>query len=292
MKNYNNTVSHWWPTKWKSKIDRLTFVFPFFYRRLKIYQAANSTQASFIKRAIYLPILAGYFHPITYLFNKYILADWVEGVTCDTLSISEKYQVINWISDLQCMLHSIKLCEKDEQAGFSYMDYLEKRIVRFSPPDQNLDQIKQLRKIASSHPVNESRLSHPDVTLRNIVKNNNSGKFILVDNELLSQSPYFLLDIFNTCYNLAPSSELTSYYLDRYSCCQGDFSLQPEWISSLSAAWALRIAGSNFQDGLFQEGRECLDNWDKGYGEILTSLQRKQTSNFEYLRRNKMLYER
>jgi hypothetical protein len=248
------------PIVWKSKVGRTTFVFPFIKRKVKIYQAANSTHAIFLKKTFNHSDLAGYFHPILFTFDRCLFAEWVEGVTSEQITDQEKYRAIDWIVDLQSALHSRHLCASDEQAGFDYFDYLNKRILQFAPPGIDPDKIMQLGRIASSPPVRKSCLSHPDVTLRNIVFEKGSGKFKIVDNELLTQSPYFLLDTFNTCYSLRTSTELIGYYLNRYASCPIRFSLHPDWASSLAAAWALRIAGSHFQARMFQTGLEFLDH--------------------------------
>jgi len=264
------------PVIWKSKIGRITFVFPFFKRRIKIYQAENSTQAAFIKRAISLPDLSRYFHPILFSFGRYLFAGWVEGISSEKIADIEKFRLLDWIVDFQSSLHSRSLCVKDEQGGFDYLNYLEKRIVKFAPPGLDLDEIGRLRMVASSPPVEKSGLSHPDVTLRNIVIEKDNGNFRIIDNELLSQSPYFLLDIYNTCYSLYPSKELISYYLNRYASCMIRFSLQPGWESSLAAAWSLRIAGSHFQAGKFQKGIEALEHWDESNLEIIEMIKNSQ----------------
>ncbi len=264
------------PALWKSKVGHLTLVFPFFGRRVKIYQAENSTQADFIQKALQTPELAGYFHPLFFTFNRYLLAEWVRGASCDTLPEQDQTRAIDWMVELQSILHSQHLYERDEQAGFDYLDHLENRLLRHAPPEMDPDMIRQLRSLAGSPPVEQSRLSHPDITLRNSVLAQDSGRFKLIDNELFTQSPHFLLDVFNTAFSLAPAPGLRRYYLERYASSQVRFSLRHGWESSLAAAWSLRLAGSHFQAGRLDEGLEVLRHWPEGNQDILEMLAKKQ----------------
>ena len=265
------------PVIWKSKVGNITFVFPFFKQRIKIFQAANADHAVFLKSTLNHPDLSGYFHPILWTLGRYVFSGWVKGISCETLSNEQKYLVIDWIVTVQTRFHQIALCKHDEEAGLNYLDYLEKRLIRFAPPETDLEKIQKLRVIASSSPVTISSLSHPDMTLRNIVLEESSGNYKIIDNELLTQSPFFLLDIYNTCYSLGPNPELIHHYLDRYSSCQKGFDLQPGWASSLAAAWSLRLAGSHFQAGRYQKGAEVLEHWDAGNQEIVEMIVNTQT---------------
>jgi hypothetical protein len=260
------------PRVWKSKTGHLTIVLPWFPHSIKIYQADNPTHAEFIKEITFLPKFRNYFPLILTSSRNSLVAEWVGGVSYAKSTGEEKYRAIDWIIELQTTLHHRRLVENDVDVGFDYLDYLERRIQKYFPPEVDRDMIRQLYSIASSPPVSESRLSHPDITLRNIVLEKKSGNFKIVDNELLTQTRFFLLDIFNTCYSLSPDTEVIHYYLSHYSENLQGIRILPGWELSLAAAWALRIAGSDFQAGRYEMGVRHLENWKDGNNEIIATL--------------------
>jgi hypothetical protein len=274
----NSIVKYLKPVMWKNKVGHYTFVFPFFNRRIKVYQAANSCHAEFLKKTLNHPEFSRHFHSILLNFNKYLFAEWIEGKSGETITDSEKLWVVDRIASVQASLHQIAICENDKETCFDYLGYLEKRLIRFAPPEMDLDQVTKLLIIASSPPVYRSSLSHPDITLRNTVIENGSGDCKIIDNELLTQSPYFLLDVFNTCYSLYPKSKMIHHYLNRYYSYQNGYRLQPGWETSLAAAWAIRIAGSQFQAKMFQEGFESLEHWFERNQEIVAMIENTNTS--------------
>ena len=263
---------------WKSKIGNTTVVIPFFRRKVKLFQAANHIHAKFIVRTIMNPDFAEYFHPLVFSFDKFILSEWVEGKNCVSVSDEDKIHVIDWVAKVHTHFHQILVSEDDDNViDYCYMDYLISRFNQYAPPGIDKDKINTLINTASSRPVLKPSLSHPDLTLRNIICMSDTGKFKIVDNELLNQSTHFLLDIFNTCYDLRHSPELRSYYLERYSSYQKGFTLLNGWENTLNAAWAIRIAGSLFQQGMIQEGIDRIEEWSKGNEEIIEMIRSKQS---------------
>jgi hypothetical protein len=98
------------------------------------------------------------------------------------------------------------------------------------------------------------------VTPKNLVLEDGTNQLKSVDNELLTCSPAYLLDLFNTHYALARSGDgVAQSYLERYSHCVRELPLPGGWESLFVALWTLRLAGTHFQARKFRAAYRLAD---------------------------------
>ncbi len=93
------------------------------------------------------------------------------------------------------------------------------------------------------------QVSHADVTPANLIIEKRTGRLKLVDNELLNQSWYYLIDLFNTYASLGNSRDLAKSCLQSYQETGGNFVMLLEHRRFFLALWGLRIIGSALQAG-------------------------------------------
>lgn len=217
-------------------------------QRVKIYQTFSATHARFIQRVCERPEVQEYFPQVLHRKDQYIIVEWIDGKPLTTVSLVAKPQLLEQLVCIQATLHTQQI--HDEKPGFDYVRFLEKRLHQFRailPLSYSLKQI--LEEVHNATPSAISRLSHPDVTPSNVVIQKGSGKLKLVDNELLTQSPCYLVDLFNTYYSLRHPRQLGMQYVALYRQYISNLQLPEGWDSYLLALWGLRLIGALFQAG-------------------------------------------
>lgn len=233
-----------------SKPGNIIYVGRLETRRVKICQTFNITHARFIQRVCELPEVQDYFPRVLYRKDQYIIVEWIDGKPLTLTSLVAKPQLLEQLVRIQATLHTQQL--RDEEPAFDYVQFLEKRLHQFRAILPLSDSLKQiLETVHNITPSAISRLSHPDVTPSNIVIQKGSGKLKLVDNELLTQSPCYLIDLFNTYYSLRYPRQLGRRYIALYSQYAPNLQLLEGWESYLLALWGLRLIGALFQSGKF-----------------------------------------
>lgn len=217
-------------------------------QRVKICQTFNAAHARFIQHVYELPKMHGYFPRVLHRKDQYIIVEWIDGKPLTVVSLVAKPQLLEQLVRMQATLHTQQL--HNEEPGFDYVEFLEKRLHQFRAILPLPDSLKQiLETVHNVTPSAISRLSHPDVTPSNIVIQKGSGKLKLVDNELLTQSPYYLIDLFNTYYSLRHPRQLGMQYVALYRQYVPNVQLLESWDSYLLALWGLRLVGALFQAG-------------------------------------------
>lgn len=87
----------------------------------------------------------------------------------------------------------------DSGCGYDYREFLVRRARCFKsilPLDEAIDRIAGI--LESGAGPSESRMSHPDITAAKLVREEGSGRMLSIDNELITQSLYYSIDLFKT----------------------------------------------------------------------------------------------
>ena len=105
-------------------------------------------------------------------------------------------------------------------------------------------------------PITYKRISHPDLTADNIIIQERTGELKLIDNELMTQSNYFLIDLFNTHYSFGYKFErnLLKPYMVNYMNNEGHLKPLIENECFYNALWHLRLIGASMQAGAIEKG--------------------------------------
>ena len=260
------------PWIWRSKAGRITVIIALPHRRVKVYQAATSKHAHFLRQVLSRPDLAGKFHRLLFTWQRFVAAEWVEGSSLERSSAIELYPVVDWMASFQASLHTESPFAGSDDVGFDYVRWLQSEIFQHAPADADLSPMSELGAVAASAPAQPVGLCHPDVTPGNIIREATTGELKLVDNELLTQSAQFLLDLCNTCYSLRTSPGLMNHYLHQYGSLRGRLYLPNGWQHSLAAAWALRMIATHFRHKDFTQGLELLHGWEQGRDGIIAAI--------------------
>lgn len=217
--------------------------------RVKVYQTSSPKHAEYIERISRDSQVGRYFPKVISRCDEYLAVEWIHGSSLSPGQTVNDLRMLEQITGLQAMLHSQAV--RVEAAPFSYLDYLESRFRRYLGPFDQTDAVsKVIESARQSVPTNiEMRVSHMDVTPSNLVVESGTGALKVVDNELLTQSPYYSIDLFNTYQSLGCSNDLAQKYLTLYARSGGDLSPLLEHRPFFLAMWALRHVGALLQAG-------------------------------------------
>lgn len=237
---------------------------------VKIYECHSEFQAVFVEKVSNHRLLGIHF-PICHMrIGRYLVVEWVRGKPVTQRQIRRKRELLSEIARIQALIHSQALKRSEASSGFEYMTFIKKRLNQFKgilPIDEAVQRIYAV--LASSAFSVEERLSHPDFTPANLILEEGTAKFKIVDNELLTQNHYYLIDLYNTHKGFGNgfSSDLVAYYLSQYEQNGGDVTPLLEHEAFFSALWYLRLIGSSLQGGAVGKALHLAQQYLEGCAE-------------------------
>lgn len=211
-------------------------------KTVKIYSAYGANQVSLRTElnalGIELPIC---FPAVLKSDNFLIVEEWVNGTPLSDLprakAMSYAPQVEAFLNLCQSSTLLTDLAEKHKSAFCYLTDYLILRLEiwrQWQPVKKLVDEWTQEKNnSAFSMPM---YLSHPDLTLSNLIVENSTGKLHVVDNELLGVGYGWVID-------------------GRNSFCKEKFShesLAPSARRFAALSWKLRLVSSALESGDFE----------------------------------------
>lgn len=249
-----------------SKARRLSYLGYLGSRPVKIYQTFSSSHAQFIRKVSEHVDLREYFPEVLHISGEYVIAEWVQGCSIAEIPGEVDPDTVKAIVRIQTSFHTQDLGDEGGETGFDYIDFLEKRLHRYRGVFPVTDSLSKILCVVHDRmPFLEPRLSHPDVTPRNLILEEKTKQLKLIDNELLTYSSFYWLDLFNTCHALTHTADtVAKYYLDQYMQHMSIFSLPAGWESLFVALWALRLIGTYFQAGKFKNAYRLADGAANG----------------------------
>lgn len=216
-----------------AKSGRFSFVYSDINKpKEKFYQTFNSNHADFINTVTNDNRIRKYFPKIIKIQDEYINSEWIDGKE----ATSEHYkEVLN-------ILFQIQSLEIEKNSSF---DYVEDLII---PRFYNLHPVigkdfcdKTVEIIIKNSEKYLKRISHPDLTPRNIIQSK-SG-LVVIDNELLCNTRHHRIDILNMSYNNKQEFRnlMIQDFLNHEKISYNQFSEEFEYLNAL---WLARMAGS------------------------------------------------
>ena len=167
-------------------------------RPVKIYQTFSPVHAEYVEQVSQDSVLCQYFPQVMRRWNEYLVVEWIAGKSLNAEKVVKNRALLQEMVGLQAAIHSRTF--PGTSGSFSYLSYLHDRLLRYIGPFVQSDGICQIIDLIQNHAPGQldACVSHPDVTPNNLVIEETSGRLKLVDNEALTQSWYYLIDLFNT----------------------------------------------------------------------------------------------
>ncbi len=197
----------------------------------KIYQVQNEEHARFIAAATSADGIKGYFPQVRHTRVDFVCAPWVDGEAFDPSGWAHAVALLKVLHAFPCDAHSA-------------FDYVEDIVLpRFDCLRPLMDEALHAavrRTILDGAQALPLRLSHPDVTPRNLIRV--KGALVLIDNELLCCTRHFMIDVLNLLKNFPQPCRRAIC-----ECCRAELEHPdgPDVADAyLQALWLAREAGS------------------------------------------------
>jgi Ser/Thr protein kinase RdoA (MazF antagonist) len=193
-----------------SKLGHLSWIGCLGHELVKIYQTFSAAHADFIEQVSRDPALREYFPEVINRCNEYLVVRWIEGANLRPSDVIKRGELLQKMAELQVALHSRRFPVAAD--CFNYLTWLRNRCRRYLGPFTHNEPISNMMEMIEKYEPEPTApgVCHPDVTPRNLVVEKRTGKLKLVDNELLNQGWFCLIDLFNTHASLGGSEDIAN----------------------------------------------------------------------------------
>jgi streptomycin 6-kinase len=227
---------------------------------VKISEYPSEETAQLVEAASAESTLVRHFPRVIARFNKYLVAEWVEGEQVSPRAVAGDDEALLEIASLQAAIHGVRSPARETSP--SYRTILESRFEQFTGilPSQHFHESVRLILDAA-----EARLtiamSHPDLTPANLIRDGQTGYLVVVDNELMASHRFPHADLLNTYYALCryEDGNLADRYLIAWQKSGGNVDRLVAEAGAYDALWALRVVGSDLQRGALAEALATAD---------------------------------
>lgn len=172
-----------------TKVGRLSFIGECEDQKVKVYSAFSPGQARLIWE-ISNHKFKNVSFPKVIAYDDFLIAEeWIEGVSGTNLSRTDLIEAATYLNNFfEEVSHFVPSDEKNNIFDY-FEDYLKPRLV----PWISIPQFRAvydrwctaLSSVSSKLPV---KLSHPDASHSNLIKEKKSGRIFIIDNELVGWS--------------------------------------------------------------------------------------------------------
>ena len=186
-----------------TKAGRLSFAGVCDGRRVKVYSGYSAAQNLFRKELQALSFESCAFPEIIAVDDKLVVEAWIDGVPVSRLDKVEQriaaQAVSHFWEEARSREDVLELAERHRDSFCYFRDYLVARIgvwQHWEPVAEFLALWeREFSRLSGSLPV---RLSHPDLSASNLVKDSSSGRIVVIDNELIGIGCGWILDSRNS----------------------------------------------------------------------------------------------
>ena len=216
--------------------------------RIKVYRAHSSKQIS-LRRIIgdKLKNDVVLLPPVITSDENFIVEKWIEGKSYSRIKKgildSNINNLINFLEKIHYESEFLDIAKSNEKSFCYLEDYL---IIRLSPWKQWTPVEKLINEWINANntidKILDSRISHPDLSLSNLILSNN--KTYIIDNELLGVSKGWLLDERNSFFRNKSSTKINDENIKNF----------------YNLSWKLRLVGSALDSGDFARAERMANN--------------------------------
>lgn len=180
--------------------------------------------------------------------DNFIIEEWIEGKTFEKIKLKKRKVYAGELIQFLDMLHSdpdfFNLAKENNQSFCYLSDYLLNRLKKWS---QWLPVEKLINEwLISDNLTNDiiaPKISHPDLSLSNLIEDTNNKKIYIVDNELIGVGKGWILD------------ERNSYFRNKLK----EQKLEPLVSRFYDLSWKMRLVGSAIDNGEFKRAKRMAN---------------------------------
>ena len=211
-------------------------------QKVKIYSCFSPAQTNLRLRLDSLNVEQTLYFPRLVLYDDFLLVEeWINGIPLNELPHDEAMQYVPHIeSFLTQVQHDhifINLADKNAEAFCYLNDYLLKRLGVWSQWQPVKELILEWKETESKVvDILPNFLSHPDLSMSNLIVQHSTGKLYVVDNELLGVGRSWVIDGKNSFCKSKFKDDLVDAVSQNFA----------------NLSWKLRLVGSALDNGDFE----------------------------------------
>jgi hypothetical protein len=228
-------------------------------RPVKVFEAATRKHAEYIAAISRHRDLGSLFPPVLDLCGTFVVAEWIDGVSMHDVAAASGEAKLTELMKVQQQLYKTPLAGLPELDFDYWRDVLWPRFERFAPLLDAAGVVESVRSRAESgFSFQPGTVLHPDLTLKNIVIQND-GNLRIIDNDVLSAGRCHLLDMCNTAYTL-PAEPREAHVSQFLATMQMELCVAAD---AAEAIWLVRMVGSHCLAGRIDAARTILAEYGK-----------------------------
>jgi len=237
-----------------TKARRVSFSGLFEGKKVKVYSTYSAGQAK-LRMSLESTDLGHQFFPRLIVSDKtHVVEEWIDGLPLKKLDCSlferAAEEIRRFLSECQNSKELIHVAANHGEAFCYFQDYLIKRLEPWRVLDFVQEFILSWQDAYERVKDNiEVRLSHPDLSEANILLEKKTGRFVIIDNELLGIGRGWILDRRNSFLKVFSGN--AEAYSNR--------GIEKEF---LNESWRLRLIGSALDASDFKRAYTIAVNPD------------------------------
>jgi hypothetical protein len=235
-----------------TKAGRVSFSGIYKGKRVKIYSAYSTEHAKLRIKLESTDFGRRFLPRLIIADDVHMVEEWIDGLSVEKFDSSllkrAAEEIENFLSECRNSKELIQIAKQHESAFCYFQDYLIKRI----EPWCILDFVCKFKnswqeKYDKTKNNIEIFVSHPDLSAANILRETRTGRFVVIDNELLGVGRGWILDRRNS-------------FLKSFSEDQGEPLTQGIEQEFLQESWKLRLLGSALDAADFDRAYRIVVN--------------------------------
>ncbi len=240
-----------------TKAGRVSFSGLFEGKRVKVYSAYSADHAK-LRVSLESTDLGQQFFPRVIVSNKtHVVEEWIDGLPLKKLDCSlferAAEEIRRFLSECQNSKELIQVAAHHGGAFCYFQDYLIRRLEPWRVLDFVHEFILSWQDAYERVKDNiEVRLSHPDLSAKNILLENKTRRVVVIDNELLGVGHGWVLDRKNSIFNDSSQIKIEQIHPDPKIA-----------VDFLNKSWKLRLIGSAIDAGDFKRAYTIASKPDK-----------------------------
>ena len=237
-----------------TKAGRVSFSGLFEGKKVKVYSSYSTNHSKLRVRLESTNLGQRFFPRLLISDNNHIVEEWIDGLPVEkldsALSQCAAEEMKSFLSECQDSEELIQIAEQHLGAFCYFQDYLIKRI----EPWCVLDFVREFKlswqeKYERVKNEIKVRLSHPDLSVRNVLLETKSRRFVVIDNELVGIGHGWILDGRNSLLkNFTEESEIPA-----------QLGIEKGFVNE---SWKLRLIGSALDASDFDRAYRLAVNPD------------------------------
>lgn len=228
-----------------TKAGRLSFAGVYRGRNVKVYRGYSDAQNELRQDIQLLDFKRCGFPEVLAVDKGLVVEAWVEGIAVSDLKgidfVQAEAAIATFLEENIARLELHPIAAKHASAFCYFQNYLLPRLGELQHWSLVEDVVSAwTARYLELKPSLGAHLTHPDLSSANIVRESTTGRFIIIDNELIGVGAGWILDRYNSFLQTGPLANVPNDFVE--------------------LSWRLRLLGSAIDAGNLRKARRVCES--------------------------------